>query len=288
MTTTTTTSSTYELIPAAPGIARSPLVVSVPHAGVVVPVEDAPVLALEGNGLLRDADLYVDRLCAHVPARGVPVLRELVSRYVLDVNRAPDDVDKEVCPDLAAGSPGARARGMSARGLVWRLTTDGAPVLKRPLSRAELESRVARIHAPYHQKLAALLEERRAEFGYAVLLDCHSMPSTGRPGHSDPGARRADVVPGDVRGTSCAPSLSKLVAEHFERAGFAVRPNDPYMGGYITRSHGRPAKGIHAIQLELNRDLYMDEDALTYDDPKATRLIPHLLGVVEKLRTWAP
>lgn len=260
----------------------SPLVVSVPHAGTMVPSEDAPMLALEGNALLRDADLFVDRLAADVPALGVPVVRALVSRYVLDVNRAPDDVDREVCPALD------RPTRVSARGLVWRVTTDGAAVLKRPLTAAELEGRIARIHRPYHDALARLLEERRARHGFAVLLDAHSMPSTGRPGHADPGARRADIVPGDVRGASCNPGVSRLVAEHFEAAGFAVRPNDPYMGGFITRHHGRPARGVHAIQLEMNRDLYMDEEALRFDEAKAGKLVPHLLALVRKLKTWRP
>ena len=278
----TTTAPTFDLVTPEASAPPSPLVVSVPHAGTIVTDDDAALLALEGPALLRDADLFVDRLCAGVPARGVPVLRALVSRYVLDVNRAPDDVDKEVCPDLE------RPTRLSARGLVWRVTTDGAAVLKRPLTKRELDSRIARIHTPYHEALALLLEQRRLRFGYAVLLDCHSMPSTGRPGHTDPGARRADIVPGDVRGASCAPSISKLVAEHFERAGYAVRPKDPYMGGYITRSHGRPARSVHAIQLEINRDLYMEEDALRFDDGKAAKLIPHLMGVIEKLRLWRP
>ena len=271
---------TLEVIPAVGD--EGPLVVSVPHAGTLVPDDDAPLLALQGNALLRDADLFVDRLCKDVPSLGVPVIRALVSRYVLDVNRSPDDVDKEVCPELD------RPSRVSARGLVWRVTTDGAAVLRRPLSKRELDDRIARIHQPYHEALALLLEERRARFGWAVLLDCHSMPSTGRPGHADPGARRADVVPGDVRGASCAATISQLVTDHFDKAGYAVRPNDPYMGGFITRSHGRPARGIHAIQLELNRDLYMDEEALQYDEQKAARLIPHLMGIIEKLRRWRP
>jgi N-formylglutamate deformylase len=262
------------------GDGGGPLVVSVPHAGLTVPTVDAPLLALSGRDLLRDADLHVDRLVTDVPLLGVPVIREKVSRYVLDVNRAPDDVDREVCPDIPQPAK------PSPRGLCWRLTTDGAPVLKRPLSRAELESRIARIHQPYHEALAALLEERRKKFGYAILLDVHSMPSTGRPGHADPGARRADVVPGDVRGTSCAPAVSKLVVEHFESAGFAVRPNDPYMGGYITRHHGRPARGLHAIQLELNRDLYLNEEALEWDEKKAHKLAPHIVALVDKLRAF--
>lgn len=277
--------TTFEVLPGQvlPGESElGPLVVSVPHAGTVVPLEDAPLLALEGQALLRDADLFVDRLCAGVPALGVPVIRARVSRYVLDVNRSPDDVDREVCGELE------RPHRVSARGLVWRVTTDGAPVLKRPLTRVELEDRIARIHRPYHEVVAALLEERRARFGYAILLDVHSMPSTGRPGHADPGARRADIVPGDVRGASCATAVSRLLVEHFQAVGYAVRPNDPYMGGFITRHHGRPARGIHAIQLEMNRDLYMDEEALRYDEPKAARLIPHLESLVSRLRTLRP
>ena len=273
--------TTFEFLPALTSD-DSPLVVSVPHAGTMVPVEDAPLLALEGQALLRDADLFVDRLCRDVPAQGVPVVRALVSRYVLDVNRAPDDVDREVCPTVD------RPTRVSARGLVWRVTTEGAAVLKRPLTGAELESRIARIHRPYHDALARILEEKRARHGYAVLLDAHSMPSTGRPGHSDPGARRADIVPGDVRGASCHPGISRVLAEHFEATGYAVRPNDPYMGGFITRHHGRPARGVHAIQLEINRDLYMDEEALRFDDIKAAKLVPHVLSVVRKLKTWRP
>jgi N-formylglutamate amidohydrolase len=275
---------TFEILP---GVgeregAMSPLVVSGPHAGTLIPAEDAPLLALEGPALLRDADLFVDRLCGDVPALGVTLVRARVSRYVLDVNRAPDDVDRDVCADFD------RPTRVSARGLVWRITTDGAPVLKRPLSRAELEDRIRRIHAPYHEALGRLLEERRARFGFAVLLDAHSMPSTGRPGHSDPGARRADIVPGDVRGASCAPSVTRLLIEHFEAQRFQVRPNDPYMGGFITRHHGRPARGVHAIQLEMNRDLYMDEDALRFDDAKAAKLVPHLMSLVSKLKSWKP
>jgi N-formylglutamate deformylase len=263
---------------AAAGGDATPLLVSVPHAGTLVPAEDAPLLALEGKALLRDADLFCDRLVAGIARLGVTCVVQNISRYVLDVNRAPDDVDKDVCPDIE------RPAKPSARGLVWRQTTDGADVLRRPLTVAELRSRVERIHAPYHAELARLLEERRARFGAAILLDVHSMPSTGRPGHADPGARRADVVPGDVRGSSCAPLISKVVSEHFARLGYAVRPNDPYMGGYITRHHGRPARGTHAIQLELNRDLYMDEDALTFDEKKAARLVPHLEELVGRLR----
>lgn len=274
----TTSSKTLRVYPGSPEVPASAVVVSVPHAGTLVPLEDAPLLALTGKGLLKDADLHVDKLVQRVPALGVPVVTALVSRYVLDVNRAPDDVDREVCPEIE------RPARPSARGLCWRTTTDGAAVLARPLRLAELRSRLQRIHEPYHETLAELLRERRERFGFAVLLDVHSMPSLGRPGHTDPGARRADIVPGDLRGTSCSPLLSRLVIDHFSAAGLNVRANDPYMGGYVTKQHGRPARGVHALQIELNRDLYMDEASFAFVDDKAGVLAGLLTELVDKAR----
>lgn len=274
----TTSSKSLLVFAGSPEVAASPVVLSVPHAGILVPAQDAPLLAVSGKGLLKDADLHVDRLVQRVPALGVPVVVAQISRYVLDVNRAPDDVDREVCPEIE------RPARPSARGLCWRTTTDGAAVLVRPLTLAELRSRLQRIHEPYHETLAELLQQRRQRFGYAVLLDVHSMPSLGRPGHTDPGARRADIVPGDLRGTSCSPLLSKLVADHFAGAGLSVRANDPYMGGYVTKQHGRPARGVHAIQVELNRDLYMDEASFALVDDKAAVVTGLLLGLVEKVK----
>jgi N-formylglutamate amidohydrolase len=270
--------TTFQLLPGVAGVADSAVVVSVPHAGLDVPDDDAALLAVSGKALLKDADLHVDKLVQGVPALGVPVLLARVSRYVLDVNRAPDDVDREACPEIE------RPARPSARGLCWRTTTEGAAVLARPLTLSELRSRLARIHAPYHETLAALLAEKRQRHGFAVLLDVHSMPSLGRPGHSDPGSRRADVVPGDLRGTSCAPALSRLVAEHFRSRGLSVRPNDPYMGGFITKHHGRPAKGIHALQVELNRDLYMDEASFTLKADAAAVTAALLTALVEKVK----
>lgn len=246
------------------------MVVSVPHAGTMVPEEDAPLMAIGGQSLLRDADLHVEKLVTGVPALDVVVVEALVSRYVLDVNRAPDDVDRDVCPELD------RPARPSARGLCWRTTTEGAAVMRRPLTLAELMDRRERVHAAYHMYLEEALERRRQHFGFAILLDMHSMPSASRiagpPGMRPVLERRADIVPGDVRGTSCAPTLSRLVADHFSERGYLVRPNEPYMGGYITRHHGRPGRGIHAIQVELNRDLYMNEGTFVFLDDKATRL----------------
>lgn len=257
--------------------APTPLVVSVPHAGTHIPDEDRAAVGADHRTVLRDADLFVDRLWQRAPKLGAALVVATHSRYVLDLNRAPADVDREVCPELEVPSrPNPRA-------LIWRVSTEGKAVLPRPLSKAELDSRIARVHRPYHAALASLLEERRRAFGYAILVDGHSMPSVGRVGHADTAVRRADIVPGDVRGRSCSRVLSEAVGAHFREAGFEVKPNDPYMGGYITRHHGRPASGVHAIQIEVNRDLYMDEEACTFDEARAARLVPALEELLARL-----
>ncbi len=260
----------------------TPLVVSVPHAGVLIPPEDRATVGADERTVLRDADLFVDRLWRGAPRLGAAFLVATHSRYVLDLNRSPLDVDTLVCAEVEIPSrPNPRA-------LIWRVSTEGKDVLPRPLTKAELESRIERVHRPYHEKLAALLEDRRRRFGYAILVDGHSMPSVGRVGHSDTDRRRADIVPGDVRGKSCSASLMTTVCAHFTEAGFEVRANDPYMGGYITRHHGRPGRGIHAVQIEVNRDLYMDEDACTFDDARALRLTPVLDDLLAALLLLDP
>ena len=144
------------------------------------------------------------------------------------------------------------------------------------------------VHATYHDALAQALSRARERFGFAVLVDGHSMPSRGRAGHKDPGRARADVVPGDREGTSCAPSLSRLVGDHFTSRGFSVAFNDPYKGGYITAHHGRPADAIHAIQIELRRDLYMNEETYEITQPGFARLQKDLAELLAALRGFRP
>ena len=177
-----------------------------------------------------------------------------VSRYVVDLNRAPDDVDSETVPDHPTPRVG------QPRGVVWRSTTDGLPILRRPLTYAQLLARLERFHAPYHNTLRLELERLRAQFGYVILVAAHSMPSLGRAGHSDMGARRADVVPGTRGRTSADGRVIDVVSEHFTRAGLSVRHDDPYRGGFTTQNYGRPAERCHAVQIELNRALYVWEE----------------------------
>jgi N-formylglutamate deformylase len=179
----------------------------------------------------------------------VPMAR---SRYVVDLNRAPDDVDLETVFDHP--SP----RRVQPRGVVWRVTADGKPLLRAPLDYRQLRERLALYHEPYHRHLREELRRTRAEFGCVILLAAHSMPSAVKRGTREL-ERRADVVPGTLGRTSAHPLIIDLVEQHFRAAGLSVRHDDPYRGGYTTANYGRPGEAQHAIQVELNRALYMDE-----------------------------
>jgi N-formylglutamate amidohydrolase len=238
-----------------PTAASSPVVVEAPHAGLLVPPACLARIHSPARSLGRDADLFIDALYQDAPAEGATLLVSRVSRYVVDLNRAESDVDAE-CVE------GAPAQPRTARGLVWRLSSDGAAVLDRPLTRAELEERMSTIYRPYHAALAAALEKKRARFGYAVLLAAHSMPSVGRSAHGDRDTVRADVVPGTRGRTSAAAPLIDAVDAHARAEGWTVRHDEPYKGGYATQHYGRPEGGMHAVQVELARRLYMDENTL--------------------------
>ena len=234
---------------------ETPLVVEVPHAGLELPPHCLPPVVAPARALGRDADLFVDALYAGAPAAGATLLVAHVSRYVIDLNRAEGDVDAETVQ-------GARSGTRLAHGLIWRLTTEGERALARPLSPGELAHRLETIYRPYHTALEGLLEAKRARFGFAVLLAAHSMPSVARAGHVDTGAVRADVVPGSRGRTSAHASVIDLVESQARAEGLSVAHDEPYKGGFSTMFYGRPHEGLHAIQVELARRLYMDESRL--------------------------
>lgn len=231
---------------------RTPVIVEVPHAGTDIPDTLRDEILAQHDAVLRDADLFVDRLYQDAPSLGATLLSARTSRYVVDLNRAADDIDLQAghdYPVLARAQP---------RGVVWRVTADGRPLLRSPLSREALEQRLRLYHAPYHDCLAAQLARLQGEFGFVLLVAAHSMPSAIRRGGRDI-ERRADIVPGSLGRTSAHPALIDLVDRHFRAAGLSVRHDEPYRGGYTTAHYGRPRQGQHAIQIELNRALYMDE-----------------------------
>ena len=237
-----------------------PVIVEVPHASLRLAPEFLDVLAAPARSIARDADLYVDALYEDAPTEGATVLVASFSRYVIDVNRAEGDVDGEV---VEGGRPDVRLH----HGLVWRTTSDGEPALTRRLTVQELRNRLDSVWRPYHSELAAIVERKRAQFGIAIILAAHSMPSTerscspGRTGRSGVD-HRADVVPGSRGRKSAAACFIDAVESHALGCGWTVRHDDPYAGGFTTQHYGRPTEGVHAVQVELARRLYLDEDTL--------------------------
>ncbi len=233
---------------------ETPLVVEIPHAGLLVDPESLATLIAPARAIGQDADLYVDELYGNAPELGATVLVAHASRYVCDLNRAETDID-----GLAVQGAAARS---APHGLVWRATTENQPALQTPLSPRELERRLDLIYRPYHRALASLVLGKQKAFGYAILLCAHSMPSLGRLGHSDAGRERADVVPGSRGRTSADPTVIDVPDILAREVGWTVSHDDPYRGGHSTVHYGRPQARAHAVQVELARRLYMDERSL--------------------------
>lgn len=234
------------------------VVVEVPHAGLFVDGASLADMIAPLRCIGRDADLLVDQVVEGASELGATLIVANYSRYVVDLNRGPADFDG-LCVEGGAS-------GNLPRGLIWRTSTDGDPILARRLPRAELERRLEWIYRPYHARIEAILEHKKKRFGRATLVCAHSMPSQGRRGHVDVGVGRADVVPG-TRGRTTAREVVIDTVDRVARAhGFSVKHDDPYKGGFSTRHYGRPAEGIDAIQIELARRLYLDEERLATNE----------------------
>jgi len=237
-----------------------PFVFNSPHSGRFYPDDFLAAACLDKSEIRRSEDLLVDRLFAPVVGLGAPLMSAVYPRAYLDVNREPYELD----PKMFAGRlpPYANVRSLRVAGglgTIPRVVSDAANIYREPLPVEEGLQRIERIYRPYHDTLRRLLAQTHVAFGVAILIDCHSMPSNIRGG---PTRVRPDFVLGDRFGASCMPELTNCVAESLEEFGYTVCRNKPYAGGFITEHYGRPARGLHALQIEVNRALYMDEHLL--------------------------
>ena len=247
-----TVAAPYVIAPAArPGR----FVFASPHSGTIYPVDMAASPHLDEAGMRSAEDALIDRLIALGPDQGATVIAATVGRAYLDLNRDPQELDPVLIDGVKAGA--ATLRTSAGYGVVPRLSGDGHPLYDRRLSRAEADARIARVHRPYHEVLSQLMQSTQAREGSAVLIDWHSMPS--QVTRTAPGVRGVDVVLGDRHGTACDPAMTRRLKALFESLGWRVALNHPYAGGWTTQVWGRPAEGLHAIQIELNRALYLDE-----------------------------
>jgi len=262
-----------------------PFVFASPHSGDEYPADFLAQSRLDGQAIRRSEDAFVHELFSRAPALGAPLIRAVFPRAYLDPNREPYELDPKMFADTLPSFVNARSARVSVGlGTIARVVSNGAEIYKRKLTFAEAEKRIDRLYFPYHAMIKQLLVATRARFGAAILIDCHSMPSTGSAIEGDAGRRRCDIVLGDRFGTSCDPAVVDLVEEQILAMGFSVARNDPYAGGFVTQNYGRPTEGLHALQIEVNRSLYMDEQAIARL-PKMAGLVDGLARLIDGLRT---
>lgn len=240
-----------------PSAAGSCAVFSSPHSGREYGADFVRRARLNRLQLRLSEDAYVEELFAAAPDHGAPLIAATAPRAYLDLNRGPTELD----PALVEG---VRVAGLNPRvsaglGVVPRVVAEGMAIYSGKIPIAEAQRRILRYHAPYHERLSGLIDAARARHGLALLFDCHSMPSDALRSGGHEGGRRPDIVLGDRFGASAAPWVIDAVEGAFAAAGFVVARNTPFAGGYITQRHGRPNQGVHAVQIEVDRSLYLDE-----------------------------
>jgi len=270
-----------------PGQTWSPLVLSLPHVGLSWPAELRPKPQAD---IARNADYEVQRLYRGASALGVASVTAIYSRLVVDLNRADDDIARSLVPDHPAPRPrrvpgdpnsthpAAHEPERAGRGVVWTHAVGNVRVLEGPMRYAAFSERIRRYHTPYYRALEILLERRRERFGFAILLDAHSMPSSVG----------IDLVLGTQGGDACDPAIARVAHEALgpdlspvagapSNPTIIMRRDFPYQGGQVVRRFGRPHQDVHALQLEVSRALYMDEVSFQlHEDAEARRLSTHL------------
>jgi N-formylglutamate deformylase len=260
-----------------------PLVIDSPHSGMQLPADFNTLASL--TQLQTGWDAFVDELWRPATTLGASVLSAQVSRMYIDLNRAPDDIAPEMLeghwPSALNPTPYS-SRGM---GLIRQWALPGQPMYSAPLPVAAVYHRLQHYYLPYHQRLRQLLDQRHAEFGAVWHIDCHSMKSRGNAMNIDAGSNRADIVVGNRDGQSADGRFTALIVDSFRDLGYSVGLNYPYKGGYLTQCFANPQQQRHSVQIEINRQLYMDESAVCRHQGFSV-LQQHLLQVTTRLSEY--
>ena len=236
---------------------RAPIIFNSPHSGTVYPHEFLITTRIDMATLRRSEDSFMDELIAGLTDRGFAIMRVNFPRSYIDVNREPYELDPRMFHGRLPSFANTRSmRVAGGLGTIPRVVGDGQDIYSDRLSVEDALRRIEGLYKPYHRALRRLIGKVHETFGAVILIDCHSMPSSGIS-RDEP--RRPDLVIGDRYGTSCSPRLTDAVEQTMTRLGYSVGHNKPYAGGFITEHYGSPGSGLHAIQIELNRAIYMDE-----------------------------
>ena len=244
-----------------------PLVFASPHSGRNYPTAFVAGSALDPVTLRRSEDSFVDELFAAAPEFGAPLLKALFPRAFVDLNREPFELDPAMFVDeLPSYINSQSSRVAAGLGTIPKVVSIGREIYRTKLKCAEAIERINVYYRPYHRALAALVEATVEQFGYCVLIDCHSMPSVGGPLDPDAGRGRSDFILGDGFGNACEDRVTATAEQAIRAQGHSVIRNKPFAGGFTTRHYGKPSTGVHALQIEINRALYMDEFSIERRD----------------------
>lgn len=231
-----------------------------PHSGRAYPWDFLRHTVLDERAIRSSEDAFVDRLFDCAPEFGAPLLAATAPRAYVDLNRGADELDPALVRDVRL--TGHNPRISSGLGVIPRVVANGREIYRGKIELAEARRRLAEVWRPYHAELQHQLDDNIVRFGRAILIDCHSMPHEaidslpGRPG------LKPEVVLGDRFGTACAPEVIDRIEAAFAGAGLRVVRNAPFAGAYITQHYGRPARRQHVVQVEIDRGLYMNEQAI--------------------------
>jgi N-formylglutamate amidohydrolase len=236
------------------------VVVASPHSGRHYPAAFLRASVLDEHAVRSSEDAYMDDLVRDAPALGAPVIAAEYPRAWIDLNRSPDELDPAVVEGV--GRVMQTPRISSGLGVIPRVVANGRAIYRGKIPRAEAEARIAQVWRPYHAALDGLMRAAQAGFGEAVLLDFHSMPHEALDTVARPGQSRPEVVLGDRFGASAAGEVLDVLEAGFAGHGLSVIRNAPFAGAFVTQQYGRPARGWHAVQIEIDRALYMDERLL--------------------------
>ncbi|WP_295078527.1 N-formylglutamate amidohydrolase [Tabrizicola sp.] len=228
-----------------------------PHSGREYAADFLAQAVLDRQAIRSSEDAFVDDLFGMAPEMGAPLLAARAPRAFIDLNRAADELDPGVIEGIARAPHNPRIS--SGLGVIPRVVAGGRSIYRGKLSLSEVDARLKRFWHPYHKALAGLVEEVRAECGQAVLIDCHSMPHEAIEAHTRPGQPRPEVVLGDRYGATAGREVMERVEAAFAGAGLRVGRNAPFAGAYVAQAYGRPSRGVHVVQVEIDRALYMDE-----------------------------
>ncbi|HZK90543.1 MAG TPA: N-formylglutamate amidohydrolase [Stellaceae bacterium] len=261
-----------------------PLVVASPHSGSDYPADFVAASRLDPLTLRRSEDAFVDEIFGAAPLLGAPLIAARFPRAYLDVNREAYELDPAMFADALPDYVNARSpRVRMGLGTIARIVASGEEIYDGKLCFAEAEARIETLYRPYHAALADLVEETAADFGLCLVVDCHSMPSGA---HGAAGREAADIVLGDCHGAACAPRIVETARRYLTGRGFVVALNAPYAGGFTTGHYGRPRQGRHALQIEINRAIYMDERSYRRR-PAFARLSEDMAGLIARLGACA-